>query len=71
MVTALQGQTGDAFDKAYVADQIQSHQETAALLGDYEKSGNDAKLKTWAKTTLPKVEMHLKKVQAMPVQAAL
>ena len=71
MVTALQGQNADAFDKAYVADQIQSHQETATLLGDYEKSGDDAKLKTWAKTTLPKVEMHLKKVQAISGQAHL
>ena len=71
MVTALQSQTGDAFDKAYVADQVQSHQETAALLGDYATSGDNAKLKTWAKLILPKVEMHLKKVQAMPAQAAL
>ena len=65
MVTALQGKTGADFDKAYVADQVQAHQDTAALLGDYEKSGDNAKLKTWAKMTLPKVEMHLKKVQAM------
>ena len=65
MVTALQGQKGADFDKAYVTDQVQAHQETAILLGDYQKSGDDAKLKLWAKTTLPKVEMHLKKVQAM------
>jgi putative membrane protein len=65
MVTALQGKTGADFDKAYTADQIQGHQETAALLGDYEKSGDDAKLKTWAKMTLPKVEMHLKRIQAI------
>ena len=65
MLTALQGKTGADFDKAYVADQVQAHQDAAALLGDYEKSGDNAKLKTWAKMTLPKVEMHLKKVQAM------
>lgn len=65
MVTALQGKSGADFDKAYVADQVQAHQETASLLQDYKASGDNAKLKTWAKTTLPKVEMHLKKIQAM------
>ena len=65
MVTALQGKTGSDFDKAYVADQVQSHQDAASLLQSYEKSGDNAKLKTWAKATLPKVEMHLRKVQAM------
>ena len=65
MVTALQGKTGADFDKAYVADQVQAHQETAALLTSYKDSGDDAKLKTWAAKTLPTVNMHLKMVQAM------
>jgi putative membrane protein len=65
MVTALKGKTGADFDKAYVADQIQAHQETAALLTDYKASGDNAKLKTWAAKTLPTVNMHLKMVQAM------
>ena len=65
MVTALQAKTGADFDKGYVADQVQAHQDAASLLGDYEKSGDNAKLKTWAKMTLPTVQMHLKKVQAM------
>lgn len=65
MVTALQGKTGADFDKAYVADQIQAHQEAQALLQDYESGGDNAKLKTWAKETLPKVNMHLKTIQAM------
>ena len=58
MLDVLQGQTGNAFDKAYVADQVQAHQETASVLGDYRKTGDNAKLKTWAKMTLSKVEMH-------------
>ena len=71
MLDALQGQTGNAFDKACGADQVQAHQETASVLGDYGKTGDHAKLKTWAKMTLPKVEMHLKKIQAMSSQASL
>lgn len=65
MVTTLSGKSGADFDKAYVQDQVTAHQDTAALLGDYEKNGDDAKLKTWAKMTLPTVQMHLKMVQAM------
>ena len=64
MVTALQGKSGKDFDKAYAADQIQAHQETQALLQGYETGGDNAKLKAWAKATLPKVEMHLKMIQA-------
>ena len=62
MLTALQGKTGADFDKAYVADQVAAHQETAALLSDYEKTGTDAKLKAWAMKTLPVVQMHAKKI---------
>ena len=65
MVTALQGKSGADFDKAYIADQVQGHQDTASLLQDYEKSGDNVKLKVWAKATLPKVEIHLKKIQSM------
>jgi putative membrane protein len=65
MVTALSSKSGADFDKAYTADQVQAHQETASLLTDYQGSGDDAKLKTWAKMTLPKVQMHLKRIQAI------
>ena len=65
MVTALQGKMGADFDKAYVTDQIQAHQDTAALLASYKESGDDKKLKMWATKTLPTVNMHLKMVQGM------
>ncbi|WP_131116657.1 DUF4142 domain-containing protein [Lichenihabitans psoromatis] len=65
LVTALQAKTGADFDKAYVADQIQAHQDTAALLASYKDAGDDAKLKTWATKTLPTVNMHLKMAEAM------
>lgn len=65
MVKALQGKTGADFDKAYITDQVAAHQETATLLDTYEGSGDNAKLKSWAKVTLPTVNMHLKEVQAL------
>ena len=65
MVTALQGKSGADFDKAYTADQVQAHQETATLLTNYKASGDDAKLKAWATKTLPTVEMHAKKIGAI------
>jgi putative membrane protein len=65
MVDALKGKSGADFDKAYVGDQVQAHQETAALLSAYQQGGDNPKLKTWAKQTLPKVNAHLKRVQAL------
>lgn len=65
MVTALQGKSGADFDKAYTADQVQAHQDTAALLTTYKESGDDAKLKAWATKTLPTVEMHAKMIGAI------
>ena len=65
MVDALKGKTGADFDKGYIAAQVQAHTDTAALLTGYEQSGDNPKLKAWAKKTLPVVNAHLKKVQAM------
>ena len=65
MVDALKDKKGADFDKAYVADQVQAHTETAALLTDYQQSGDKPQLKAWAKKSLPVVNAHLKKVQAM------
>ncbi len=65
MVDALKGKSGADFDKAYLADQVQAHTETAALLGDYQQGGDNTTLKGWAKKTLPTVNLHLKKVEAL------
>ena len=65
MVDALKAKTGADFDKAYIADQLQAHTDTSALLTSYEKDGDNAKLKAWAHKSLPVVNAHLKKVQAM------
>ena len=64
-VDALRGVTGAAFDKAYVADQVQAHIETAKLLTAYQKDGDNAALKAWATETLPAVQEHLDHVKAM------
>ena len=65
MVDTLKGKSGANFDKAYLADQVQAHTETAMLLGDYQQVGDNPKLKEWAKKTLPTVNAHLKKVQSL------
>ena len=65
LVDALKAKTGPDFDKAYLADQVQAHTETAALLSDYQKGGDNPKLKGWAKKTLPTVNTHLKTVQSL------
>ena len=65
MVDALKAKTSVDFDKAYIADQVQAHTDTSALLTSYEKNGDNAKLKAWAHKTLPVANAHLKKVQAL------
>ena len=65
-VDALRGKTGSAFDMSYKADQVQAHEETAALLESYGKDGQNAALKAWAAETLPTVKEHLDHAKALP-----
>jgi putative membrane protein len=60
--------TGDAFDKAYIKDQIKAHQQTVALFNKEITSGADAQAKAFAKETLPTVRSHLKKIREIAAQ---
>jgi putative membrane protein len=64
----LQALSGVAFDRAYIAGQIDDHQKTAKLMEDQIKSGRDAKLKAIASETLPVVRHHLQIVQGLSSQ---
>lgn len=65
LVDALKGKSGAEFDKAYIADQFKAHSQAVELLTAYSASGGDAGLKSWAKSALPIVKMHLDHVRAM------
>ena len=51
---------GESFDKAYANNQVVAHEQTIELFRKQAEKGEDADLKAFAKTTLPKLEGHLK-----------
>lgn len=56
MLTELKGAGDDAFDKRYVAMQVQAHEEAVALFKAY--SGEKGELAKFASETLPTLEKH-------------
>jgi putative membrane protein len=67
MLTQLQGQSGAAFDKTYVTQQLAAHKDALALQSGYAKSGDDKNLKMAAGKIVPVVKMHLGMLQKMPM----
>lgn len=65
MLDNLMTFNGADFDKIYKADQVASHAETVALLSDYDQTGKNAALKSWAKQSLPVVKGHRNDINAM------
>jgi putative membrane protein len=59
MVTKLSGESGSAFDKAYMSDMVKDHTEDVAKFKKAAKDLTDPDLKNWAETTLPTLEQHL------------
>jgi putative membrane protein len=66
MLTDLQSQTGAAFDKTYLSQQLTAHQEALALQSSYANGGDDPNLKATARRIVPVVQMHLGMLQKMP-----
>lgn len=50
---------GAEFDKAYIDDQIDAHQDALALMRDYAEHGDTPSLKTMAGEIAPIVQKHL------------
>ena len=59
--------SGDAFDKAYMADMVSDHIKDVAAFKRESTGAKDPDLKAWAGKTLPTLQDHLK--QAKDVQA--
>jgi putative membrane protein len=62
---AMAGLSGAAFDKAYIQTAIADHQAAVSLFETEAKSGADADVKAWAAATLPAIESHLQRAQAL------
>jgi putative membrane protein len=57
--------SGDTFDKSYVKGMIADHKEDIAEFKKEAASGQDADAKAFAAATLPTLEKHLKKIEAV------
>ena len=65
MLDNLTAAAPEAFDKAYVTQQVAAHQEALTLMKGYAEHGDDAGLKGGATKAIPKIEMHLADVQKL------
>jgi putative membrane protein len=59
----LNSLSGAAFDKAYMSMMVKDHKKDVAEFQKESKSGKDSDLKSFASTTLPTLENHLKMAQ--------
>ncbi len=60
----LRAFTTDAgFDKAYVDEQVQAHEQAVSLFRGYSSDGPTMALKSFAVNTLPTLEGHLKSIK--------
>lgn len=67
MATKLQAMSGDAFDKAYMAQAgLADHKKVHSMLLSDEKKAKDPDVKALAAKMAPVVEQHLKSAQQMP-----
>ena len=69
-LTQLQGETGRAFDKDYVADMVAGHEAMLEAFQSEAQTGTDADLKKYASDTIPAIQQHLaeaKKLQGPPM----
>jgi putative membrane protein len=61
----LKGLNGADFTKNYHDVQVSAHNDAVSLFERYAKGRDNAKLKSWASTTLPALRHHLEMAQAL------
>jgi putative membrane protein len=61
----LKSLTGVDFTKNYHDVQVSAHKDAVSLFERYAKGGDNAKLKSWASSTLPALKHHLEMAQAL------
>jgi putative membrane protein len=61
----LEALSGQSFDKSYIKGMIQDHEEDIAEFRKEAASGQDPDARAFASATLPTLEAHLKKIQAI------
>lgn len=61
----LKNASGADFDALFSQQQMQAHLLAVDLFRNYSQAGDDPQLKQWASATLPTLQQHLQKVQAL------
>lgn len=69
MVKALEDAPAEAFDMAYIDQQVATHTDALAVHTNYAEQGDDADLRAFAKRQIEKIKSHLD--QATALQAKL
>ncbi len=67
-LNSLDSKSNRDFDKTYIADQVKGHEDAVALLDEYSRNGDNAKLRAFAREILPTVREHLAKAKALQQQ---
>jgi putative membrane protein len=65
MVDELSGKQGGDFDRAYIAAQKKAHDEAVQLFTAYGDRAENARLKQFARDTLPTLRSHQEHVRKM------
>jgi putative membrane protein len=61
----LQSESGTRFDRTYAPMMLKGHQQAVRLFQSYAQNGDDQQLKEWAQQTLPTLQEHLRRAEAM------
>ena len=73
MIQELRNASDEDFDRLYLAQQREAHEQALALFRSYADNGTEARLKQFAQDTLPAIESHKDKVASLstPKKVAL
>jgi putative membrane protein len=67
---SLKSESGASFEKSYRQGQIDGHKQAVSLFQDFansEPKNQDVDLKSWAKASVPILQKHLQRAEALPV----
>ena len=65
MLIQLQNAQGAEFDRLYARQQVMAHQDAVDMFRNYSQDGDNPQLRDWAGKTLPDLQDHLQKAQAL------
>ena len=65
LLERLQSESGSRFDRTYARMMLKAHRQAVKLFQSYAQKGDDRQLRKWAQQTLPTLQEHLRRAEAM------